>query len=78
MDIVLGSWRYCINNPLNTDAAQAMMTELIKLIWCEKVGDKLYALEKGLVFRPKKVTRADYKAKYSELLAHINNLIAHL
>lgn len=78
MDIVLGSWRYCINNPPNTDAAHAMMTELIKLIWCERDGEKLYALEKGLVFRPKKVTREDYRAKYMALLTHINELIADI
>lgn len=78
MDIVLGSWRYCINNPLNTEAAKSMMADLTKLIWCEREGDQLYAFEKGLVFRPKEIKRADYQAKYDALLKHINALIAHL
>lgn len=75
MDIVLGSWRYCINQPLNSEAAQSMMADLAKLIWCEKVGKDLYAFEKGLVFRPKDVKREDYKDKYKELLNHLNKLI---
>ncbi|WP_412480550.1 hypothetical protein [Azonexus sp. IMCC34839] len=78
MDIVLGSWRYCINSPMNTDAAKAMMVELTKLIWCEREGDKLFAFEKGLVFRPKEVQVAGFQAKYSALLNHINALIAHV
>ena len=76
MDIVLGSWRYCINTPPNTAAAKSMMADLTKLIWCERDGDDLYAFEKGLVFRPKEVKRADYRAKYDVLLEHINELIA--
>lgn len=75
MDIVLGSWRYCINNPMNAGAAKSMMTDLTKLIWCEREGKNLYAFEKGLVFRPKEVKRADYRAKYDALLNHVNELI---
>ena len=78
MDIVLGSWRYCINSPMNTDAAKAMMADLTKLIWCEKIGNDLYAFEKGLVFRPQEVIRGDYRAKYDALLEHVNKLIEDL
>lgn len=75
MDIVLGSWRYCINNPMNTSAAKAMMAELTKLIWCVKEGKDIYAFEKGLVIRPKEVKRDDYRTQYDALLAHVNTLI---
>lgn len=75
MDIVLGSWRYCINSPMNTGAAKSMMADLTKLIWCEREGKDLYAFEKGLVFRPKEVKRSDYRAKYDALLNHVNELI---
>lgn len=78
MDIVLGSWRYCINNPINTKAAETMMANLTKLVWCERDGDDLYAFEKGLIFRPKEIKLPEYKAKYDALLNHINSLIAHL
>lgn len=75
MDIVLGSWRYCINNPLNNDAAKSMIAEITKLIWCVREGKDIYAFEKGLIFRPKVVTRQDYQEKYNVLLKRINELI---
>lgn len=76
MDIVLGSWRYCINNPYNAEAAKGMMLKLTKLIWCEQDGEHLYAFEKGLIFRPKKVEWPKYQEKYQALLDHINGLIS--
>ena len=75
MDIVLGSWRYCINNPMNTEAAKSMMADLTKIIWCERDRKDLYAFEKGLIFRPKEVKRDDYRAKYDALLDNVNKLI---
>jgi hypothetical protein len=75
MDIVLGSWRYCINQPYNVDAARVMMDNLTKLIWCERDGNRLLAFEKGLIFRPRNVGRQDYAAEYTALLNHINGLL---
>jgi hypothetical protein len=76
MDIVLGSWRYCINNPFNEAAAKSMMADLAKLLWCDTNGEDIYAFEKGLIFRPKDVKKAAYKAKYENLLKHMNTLIS--
>lgn len=78
MDVVLGSWRYCINAPRNIDAAKEMMADITRLLWCRREGDTLHAAEKGLVFRPKEIRAPQYKADYENLLAHINELIAHL
>lgn len=75
MDIVLGSFRYCINNPLNLEAARIMMKNITKLIWCHRSGEDIYPMEKGLIFRPKDIKVAKYKAEYDSLLAHINMLI---
>ena len=78
MDIVLGSFRYCINAQANNQAARTMMAQLAQLIWAERDGKDLYALERGLVFRPRNVQRADYQQQYDNLLAHINELLAEL
>ncbi|MBX7135025.1 MAG: hypothetical protein K1X67_20350 [Fimbriimonadaceae bacterium] len=78
MDIVLGSFRYCINSPRNLEAAKKMMASITKLIWHERQGDKIYALGKGLIFAPKTVKVDAYKTEYDELLAHINVLIADM
>ena len=76
MDIVLGSFRYCINQPKNMAAARSMMTNLSKLIWCERDGENLHAFERGLIFRPKDVNVLAYKKEYDDLLAWINELLA--
>jgi hypothetical protein len=78
MDIVLGSFRYCINSPKNLEAAKKMMVSITKLIWHERQGDKIYALGRGLVFAPKNVKVDAYKADYDQLLGHINTLIADM
>ena len=76
MDIVLGTWRYCINQPKNTAAAKAMMAEFVKLIWHVKHGDNIHAHEMGLLFRPMDVKHPPYKAEYDALLKQINQLLA--
>jgi len=76
MDIVLGSFRYCINNPFNELAARQMMKKLSQLIWCTRTGDNMFPFEMGLIFRPKNVNHEPYKKEYDGLLAHINELMA--
>jgi hypothetical protein len=77
MDIVLGSFRYCINQPTNIQAAKTMMANVTRLIWHEREGDNIYAMERGLVFRPKvsNINVPAYKAEYMALVDHINSLI---
>lgn len=77
-DIVLGSFRYCINDPQNVDAAKEMMANVIKLLWHERDGETIYLFGRGLIFAPKNVKSAGYKAEYDELLDHINSLIADM
>ncbi|HEV2750555.1 MAG TPA: hypothetical protein VGV12_08545 [Gemmatimonadales bacterium] len=75
MDIVLGTFRYCINQPKNVPAAKSMMTNISKLIWCERDGENLYPFERGLIFRPKEIKVEAYKREYDDLLAWINELL---
>ena len=75
MDIVLGSFRYCINQPKNVPAARKMMSNITKLIWCERNGDDLYPFERGLIFRPKDIKVERYRKEYDDLLAWINELL---
>lgn len=77
MDIVLGSFRFVLNNPKH-DVSRPMMLNLMSLIWHTRVGEQIYAIDRGLILRPKlsdiKVT--SYREKYEEVLANINKLIA--
>jgi hypothetical protein len=76
MDIVLGTWRYCINQPKNAEAAKIMMVDLVKLIWHVRHGEDIFAHDLGLLFRPLQVRSPLYKAEYDALLAQINQLLA--
>lgn len=78
-DIIIGTFRYCINDPANYEAAKVMMANLVKLVWADKSidGKHLYPFEKGLTFRPRTETvkHPPYKADYDALLAHLNTLL---
>jgi hypothetical protein len=63
MDIVLGSWRYCINNQGNKAAAKEMMPSLIWLLGHRPHVDEL----PGLVMRPETVYKAAFRARYAAL-----------
>jgi len=77
MDIVLGAFRYCLNNPRNQDAASAMMKSVVELMWHEKRGQDILAVGKGLIVRPEmdKIQKQDYRRDYEEMFAHINHLL---
>jgi len=75
LDIVLGAFRYCINDKKATTAAMDMMKTVVPLLWHERDGENIYALERGLVFRPKKVQVPAYQTEYDNLLKHINTLL---
>jgi hypothetical protein len=77
MDIVLGSFRYCINRPLNEDSAKIMMKNIIKLFWADSDGEDINPFEKGLTFRPtpEKILVPAYKKEYQNLIDHINSLL---
>jgi len=76
-DIVIGTFRYCINQPINADAAKRMMKNLVKIIWAVQAGEHLDPYEKGLTLRPVQWTIKipAYKAEYTTLINHINSLL---
>ncbi len=79
MDIVLGSFRYCINQPLNEESAKKMMKNIASLLWADKIkGGNTDPFEKGLTLRPRfeDIKVASYKKEYVDLITHINSLLA--
>lgn len=77
MDIVLGSFRYCINDPKNREAASQMMADVVELMWHERKGEKIYALDRGLVLRPQldAIRVEKYRVEYLSLIDHVNSLL---
>jgi hypothetical protein len=75
MDITLGAFRYCINATKKTDAASSMMRKVANMLWHIREGKKIHASGRGLILSPQVVKVAQYKQEYTDLLAHINNLM---
>ncbi len=79
MDIVLGSFRYCVNDPANKDAAREMMRSIVKLIWHRKEGDTYYVRGLGMIIRPSLEELEErypkFKPDYDQLTYSINELL---
>ena len=75
MDIVLGSFRYAINDPQNKDAASEVMKNVVRLMWHREHDGEKYLGERGLIFRPKEVRSDGIRAEYDKLKTYIGELI---
>ncbi len=79
MDIILGTFRYCINNPRNIPAAREMISKIIHLMWHLRDGDTYHVIDRGLIIRPPLARlRNDYlafKPDYDRLFQNINELL---
>lgn len=78
MDIVLGSFRYCVNSPRNAAAAREMLTNVINLMWHTKDGDTFHVLDKGLISRPliNNIRHEPYKQQYRDMIDNFNQILA--
>lgn len=75
VDVILGSFRYCINNPVNIEAAKVMMKKIFNLIWYIKKEGRIEVLNKGLILRPQTIKSLEYQNLYNKLIDNINNLL---
>jgi hypothetical protein len=79
VDIVLGSFRYCINDPQNVEAAREMMPKVVQMMWhdYDPATDAYDVSGKGLIVRPEYSTiqMPAYRAEYDRLFNHINELL---
>lgn len=76
MDIVLGSFRYGVNNPTNIDAAKSMMKQVTNMMWAIEHNGERYVANRGLIIRPKieTIRKNEYKIEYQELIKRIEGL----
>ena len=76
IDIVLGSFRYCVNERLRSTAPREMLPVVVSMMWHRRAGDTLYLRDRGLIFRPKMVQVPEYQRAYEELVQHLHGLLA--
>jgi len=77
MDIILGCFRYCINNPKNKLAAHEMLLNVVSMMWGIHNEGTHQVIGRGLIFRPEidSIRNRRIKAEYEELLSNLNELL---
>lgn len=74
-DILLGAFRYCVNEPENEEAGKAMFPTLMKMMWKREQGGKSYVNDCGLVFRPATIKEEKHRAEYEGLQARLQGYL---
>lgn len=74
IDVVLGSFRFCVNERDNTKAPREMFPEVVRLMWNKEVDGKMKVLGRGLILRPIEVKAPLIKKEYDQLLDHLSAL----
>ena len=75
IDVILGSFRYCVNEPENHRATRAMLPPVVRMMWNRRDGDTVYVREYGLLFRPKRVAVRAYQEEYDALTQHFTQIL---
>lgn len=70
-DVVLGSFRYCVNEPERDIAGRAMFPGVARLMWRIVVNGGVNVRERGLVTRPQVVREQRHRDEYDALRARL-------
>jgi hypothetical protein len=75
-DVLLGAFRYCVNEPDNEEAGKAMFPTLMSMMWKRERGGKIYVNDCGLVFRPVNIKEDKHKAEYASLAERLQSYLS--
>ena len=66
-----------MNQAEPTDATNAMFPLVVRLMWYQKVGDKRYLGDRGLIYRPRpeEIRVEAYRKEYDDLVQRISRLL---
>jgi hypothetical protein len=74
-DIVLGSFRYCVNEPDKEEANKKMFPAVLRLMWKRGRNEREFVRECGLTLRPEKVNFAKYQKEYDDLMERLQSYL---
>ena len=74
-DILLGAFRYCVNEADNKDAGKAMFPVLMSMMWKGQRDGKTTVGDYGLCFRPATVKEAKHQAEYDALATRLQGYL---
>jgi hypothetical protein len=74
-DVVLGSFRYCVNEPERDQAPRAILPLVVQLMWHRRQGDRVVLDERGLMLRPNGLWADRHRVVYDQLLERLAALL---
>ena len=75
IDIILGAFRYCVNQRERNIAPREMLPVIVGMMWHKEVGDTLFLREYGLLLRPKNILMPTHRQENDELTGHLTQLL---
>lgn len=70
-DVVLGAFRYCINNRDKTIVNTSIMPRIARLMWHREEDGTRYLRDRGLNISPREIKVDRYRKEYEALIEHI-------
>jgi hypothetical protein len=74
-DILLGAFRFCVNEPENEEAGKAMFPVLMSMMWKQERDGKKYVNGRGLLLRPTSVKEPKHQAEYEALIQRLQSYL---
>ncbi len=75
IDIVLGAFRYCVNERERDIAPRRIFPLVADMMWHRRVGNRVDIHEYGLLLRPKNIESLEYLLEYDQLTQHLSDLL---
>ncbi len=70
-DIILGAFRFCVNDITCGTVTQDILPKVIRLMWYKRLGESVQLQNYGLIFRPLKVMETKFQKEYELLAARL-------
>lgn len=74
-DVLLGAFRYCVNEPDNVEAGKAMFPTLLSMMLKRNVNGRVKVRGHGLLFRPIDIKDERHKAEYNALAERLSGYL---
>jgi hypothetical protein len=74
-DIILGAFRYCVNDRRRDAACGLLFPKVHELMWGEGEGTERRVLEKGLLLRPRNIGSAECRVVRQELVTDFSHFL---
>lgn len=75
IDIILGAFRYCVNERERDIAPRNIFPLVAKMMWHRRIGHTVYIEDYGLQLRPQRIKTPEYRREYAELTRHLRDLL---